>query len=131
MRVVGDTARLTFAVASSILNHMVQSSTLDRTFSALSDATRRDVLERLSSGPASISELARPAGISLPGMMKHVRILEQAHLVTTLKRGRTRECRLDAEPMDDVTSWIEARRREWERRFDRLEAILEEREGER
>jgi len=110
---------------------MVQSQTLDRTFSALSDATRRDVLERLSIGPASISELARPAGISLPGMMKHVRILEQAHLVTTLKRGRTRECRLDAEPMGDVTSWIEARRREWERRFDRLEAILEEREGER
>jgi DNA-binding transcriptional ArsR family regulator len=110
---------------------MVQSQALDRTFFALSDATRRDILERLSGGPASISELARPAGISLPGMMKHVRILEQAHLVTTLKRGRTRECRLAAEPMDDVTTWIEARRQEWDRRFDRLEAILEDREKDR
>ena len=111
-------------VLGAILNRMVQSQTLDRTFSALSDPTRRDILERLSAGPASISELARPTGISLPGVMKHVRILEQAHLVTTLKRGRTRECRLDTEPMDDVTSWIEARKQEWERRFDRLEGIL-------
>jgi DNA-binding transcriptional ArsR family regulator len=110
---------------------MVQSQALDRTFFALSDATRRHILERLAGGPASISELARPVGISLPGMMKHVRILEQAHLVTTLKRGRTRECRLDAEPMDDVTTWIEARRQEWDRRFDRLEAILEDREKDR
>ncbi|HEX7246488.1 MAG TPA: metalloregulator ArsR/SmtB family transcription factor [Actinomycetota bacterium] len=109
---------------------MVQSQTLDRTFSALSDPTRRDILERLSAGPASISELARPARISLPGMMKHVRILEQAHLVTTLKRGRTRECRLDTEPMNDVTSWIEACRQEWEHRFDRLEAMLETRHEE-
>lgn len=103
---------------------MVQSQALDRTLAALSDPTRREILERLSVGPASISELAQPTGISLPGVMKHVRILEQAHLVTTLKRGRTRECRLEAEPMDDVTSWIEARRRGWERRFDRLEAML-------
>lgn len=82
-------------------------------------------------GPASISELARPARISLPGVMKHVHILEEAHLVTTSKLGRTRECRLDAKPMDDVTTWIEARRQEWERRFDRLEAILEDREKDR
>lgn len=92
---------------------MVQSQTLDRTFSALSDPTRRDILERLSTGPASISELARPFGISLPGVMKHVRVLEDAHLVTTRKRGRTRECRLGPERMDDVTTWIEACRRAW------------------
>lgn len=104
---------------------MVQSKTLDRTFSALSDPTRRDILERLSTGPASISELARPIGISLPGVMKHVRILEEANLVTTQKNGRTRECRLAPGDMDDVTRWIELYRQQWERRLDRLEAYIE------
>ena len=109
---------------------MVQSQVLDRTFSALSDPTRRDILERLTRGPASISELARPTGISLPGMLKHVRILEEANLVTTEKRGRTRECRLGPEQMDDATTWIESQRRQWERRLDRLEAIIERTKGE-
>jgi len=108
---------------------MVQSQTLDRTFSALSDPTRRDILERLSAGPASISQLARPYRISLPGVMKHVRILEEANLVTTDKRGRTRECRLGPERMDDATSWIERYRSQWEHRLDRLEAIIERRKG--
>ena len=106
---------------------MVQSQVLDRTFSALSDPTRRDILEQLTGGPASISELARPLDISLPGVMKHVRILEEAHLVTTSKRGRTRECRLAAGDMDEVTRWIEAYREQWERRLDRLEAIVDRR----
>jgi DNA-binding transcriptional ArsR family regulator len=109
---------------------MVQSQTLDRTFSALSDPTRRDILERLTRGPASVSELARPTGISLPGVLKHVRILEEANLVTTEKRGRTRECRLGPEQMDDATTWIESQRRQWERRLDRLEAIIERTKGE-
>jgi DNA-binding transcriptional ArsR family regulator len=104
---------------------MVQSQTLDRTFSALSDPTRRDILERLAAGPASISELARPIGISLPGVLKHVRILEEASLVTTEKHGRTRECRLGPDQMDDATEWIETYRRQWERRLDRLGAIVE------
>jgi DNA-binding transcriptional ArsR family regulator len=109
---------------------MVQSQMLDRTFSALSDPTRRDILERLTRGPASVSELARPTGISLPGVLKHVRILEEANLVTTEKRGRTRECRLGPEQMDDATTWIESQRRLWERRLDRLEAIIERTKGE-
>ena len=109
---------------------MVKSQTLDRTFSALSDPRRRDILERLQLGPASISELARPSGISLPGVMKHVRILEEANLVTTKKKGRTRECRLGPAEMDDVTTWIERYREQWERRLDRLEAIIEKRKGE-
>ena len=104
---------------------MVQSQTLDRTFSALSDPRRRDILERLSFGPASISELARPLAISLPGVMKHVRILEGAGLVTTEKKGRTRECRLEAGDMDEVSRWIEVYRLQWERRFDRLGEIVE------
>jgi DNA-binding transcriptional ArsR family regulator len=108
-----------------ILNHMVQSQTLDRTFSALSDPTRRDILERLATGPASISELARPIGISLPGVMKHIRILEEAKLVSTEKNGRTRECRLGPEQMDDIARWIAMYRHLWERRLDRLEVIVE------
>jgi DNA-binding HxlR family transcriptional regulator len=71
------------------VNQMVNSSPLDRTFSALSDATRRHILERLAHGPATLGELARPFHISLPGLMKHVRVLEEAHLVTTEKKGRT------------------------------------------
>lgn len=115
-----------------ILNRMVQSQVLDRTFSALSDPTRRDILERLSAGPASISQLAEPIGISLPGVMKHIHILEEAKLVTTEKRGRTRECRIAPGDIDEVTDWIEHYRHMWEQRLDRLEVYLEhQREGER
>ena len=103
---------------------MVKSQVLDRTFSALADGTRREILERLQLGPASISDLAKPTGISLPGVLKHVRILEEANLVTTEKKGRTRECRLGPERMEDATAWIERHRDHWERRLDRLEAYL-------
>ncbi len=109
---------------------MVNSRALDRTFSALSDPRRREILERLQLGPASISDLAKPAGISLPGVMKHVRILEEVNLVTTEKKGRTRECRLGPEHMDDVTMWIARYRKQWEIRLDRLEAVIESRKGE-
>lgn len=110
---------------------MVKSGALDRKFSALSDGTRREVLERLRLGPASISDLAGRAGISLPGMLKHVRLLEAAQLVTTEKRGRTRECRIGPERMDDITRWIETQREVVERRLDRLEAVVAKRKGER
>jgi DNA-binding transcriptional ArsR family regulator len=108
---------------------MVKSDRLDRTFSALADPTRRDILVRLSRGPATISELAEPFDFSLPGVMKHVRILEEAKLVTSEKRGRIRECRLGPERLDDATRWIETQRRGWERRLDRLEAIIERKKG--
>jgi DNA-binding transcriptional ArsR family regulator len=109
---------------------MVKFQTLDRTLSALSDPTRRDILERLTTGPVSASELARPIGISLPGVLKHIRILEEANLVTTEKSGRTRECRVGPEHMEDVTRWIERYREQWERQLDRLEVIIERKEGE-
>jgi len=108
---------------------MVKSATLNRTFSALSDPTRRAMLERLATGPATISELARPAGISLPGTLKHVRILEEANLVTSERKGRTRECRLGPAQLEDVARWIEWYRSGWERRLDRLEAYIEKRKG--
>jgi DNA-binding transcriptional ArsR family regulator len=104
---------------------MVQYSVLDRTFSALADPTRREILERLSDGPASVSELAQPFGMSMTGLLKHVRILEQAHLVTTHKQGRVRQCRLDPEHLDDAEQWIQTYRRRWQRRLDRLGNYLE------
>ena len=112
-----------------IVNRMVNSQTLDRTFSALSDPTHRAMLERLSLGPATVSELAAPARISLPGALKHVRILEEANLVTSEKRGRTRECRLGPAQLEEATAWIERYRSRWERRLDRLEAVIEKRKG--
>jgi DNA-binding transcriptional ArsR family regulator len=106
---------------------MVQFQALDRTFSALADPTRRAILDRLGRGPASISELAKPFGMSLTGVKKHVQILEEAELVTTRKVGRTRECRLGPERLEDAGRWIELYRRRWERRLDGLEAYLERR----
>ena len=103
---------------------MVKYSGLDRTFGALADPTRREILERLAQGPASVSELAGPSGMSMPGLLKHVRILEQAQLVTTEKHGRVRQCRLDPGHLTDAAQWIQARQR-WERRLDRLGTYLQ------
>jgi DNA-binding transcriptional ArsR family regulator len=102
---------------------------LDRTFSALSDPTRRDILERLGRGPATLSELARPLDMSLPGVLKHVRVLEGAQLITTERNGRTRECRLGPERLDDASRWIAMYRLRWERRLDRLEGFIEKTRG--
>ena len=111
---------------------MVQyQGTLDHTFSAISDPTRRDILERLGRGPATISELAEPFGMSLTGLGKHVRMLEEANLVTTEKVGRARECRLGPGQLEDATRWIETHRRRWERRLDRMEGYIERKKGDR
>jgi DNA-binding transcriptional ArsR family regulator len=108
---------------------VVKSEALDRTFSALSDPKRRDILARLAGGTATVSELAQPFGMSLPGVMKHVRILEAAELVTTEKRGRTRECRLGPAHLEDANQWIEMHRRRWELRLDRLERLVARERG--
>jgi DNA-binding transcriptional ArsR family regulator len=108
---------------------VVKSRPLDRTFSALSDQTRRDILERLGRGPATLSELANPFAMSLPGVLKHVRILEEAQLVTTEKSGRKRECRLGPEHLDGASQWIATYRGQWERRLDRLEDYIENKTG--
>jgi DNA-binding transcriptional ArsR family regulator len=102
---------------------------LDRTFSALSDPTRRAILERLGRGPATIGELAEPFGMSLTGLKKHVHVLEAADLVVTQKVGRTRRCRLGPGGLEDATRWIEEHRSRWERRLDRLEGYIGERRG--
>jgi DNA-binding transcriptional ArsR family regulator len=108
---------------------VVKSQLLDRTFAAIADPTRRRILEQLSRGPASISELAEPLDISLPGLMKHVQVLEEVRLVETRKDGRTRQCRLGPARMDGVASWVEEYRNRWEARLDRLESYLERQKG--
>ena len=86
---------------------MVQQQVLDRTFAALADSTRRGILSRLGEGPATIGELAAPSGMSLTGMKKHVQVLEAAGLVVTSKVGRSRQCRLGDERLDDAMAWID------------------------
>jgi len=111
------------------MNHMVQSAVLDRAFSALSDSTRRGILEQLGSGPATIGELAEPLGMTLTGVKKHVQVLEDAGLVTTEKVGRSRQCTLGTERLDDVVTWITLYQRLWERRLDGLEAYFTLKKG--
>jgi DNA-binding transcriptional ArsR family regulator len=107
------------------MNRMVQQEVLDRTFSALADPTRRDILVRLGAGPASISTLAEPIGITLTGLKKHVQVLEDALLVSTEKVGRTRVCRLGPNRLEDAVQWMDLYRRLWERRLDGLETFIE------
>jgi len=109
---------------------MVQlSSRLDTAFGALSDPTRRGILERLGRGDASISELATSFDMTLTGMKKHVGILEGAGLLSTEKVGRVRRCRLGPRRLEDETAWIEKHRQMVEARFDRLERFLERTKG--
>ena len=103
---------------------MVQSAELDRAFAALSDPTRRAMLEALGRGSATVSELAEPLGISLTGVKKHLHVLEEAGLVTTEKVGRSRHCRLGTERLDDAMAWISFYQRLWERRLDGLDAYF-------
>jgi DNA-binding transcriptional ArsR family regulator len=104
-----------------------QAATLDRTFFALADPTRRGILERLATGPATIGQLAAPLGLTLNGVKKHVGILEEVELVETVKVGRSRECRLGAAELEDVTRWVESYRRTLERRLDSFGAYVEAR----
>ena len=107
---------------------MVQYKTtrLDTSFAALSDATRRGVLEQLGRADASITDLAEAFHMTLTGMKKHVGVLEQAGLVTTEKVGRVRTCRLGADRLKEETAWLERYRRSWDERFDELDKVVEE-----
>jgi len=110
-----------------ILKHMVdQTAELDRVFQALADPGRRHMLDRLSRGPASVSELAKPLAISLAASLQHVQVLEASGLVSSRKVGRTRICAIDATVLRSAEQWISARRSSWERRLDRLGEYLAE-----
>lgn len=99
---------------------------LSTTFHALADPTRRAILARLSTGPASVSDLAAPFSMSLPAVSKHLKVLEHAQLIARGKEAQWRPCELKAAPLKDANDWMEQYRQFWEERFDRLDAYLKE-----
>ena len=119
-----DRTLLPFSDRSAILNSVVQyPTTVDHAFAALADPTRRTVLERLGAGSATISELAEPFGMSLTGMKKHIRLLEDAQLVTTEKVGRVRRCTLAPYAFEGISMWLQ--------RLDRFARVVERTRGDR
>jgi DNA-binding transcriptional ArsR family regulator len=108
-----------------ILKYMLKhAGELDLVFQALGDPTRRELVERLTHGPASVSQLAAPLPISLPAVHQHLRVLEDCGLVRSEKVGRVRTCHLELKMLDSAQTWIEARKAMWERRLDRLGTFL-------
>jgi DNA-binding transcriptional ArsR family regulator len=99
---------------------------LDLVFQALSDPTRRAIVERLGRGPASVSQVAQPFAMSLPAVVQHLHVLEASGLVRSEKVGRVRTCRMDSEALGTAERWIAERRATWERRLDRLGDVLAE-----
>ena len=120
-------AGLTHALSTQILKHMLdQSATLDLMYHALADPTRRGMVERLSRGPASVSELAQPLDMTLSAVVQHLQVLEASGLVRSQKVGRVRTCRIEPMALRRAEQWIAARRTTWERRLDRLGDYLAE-----
>ncbi|WP_395647594.1 ArsR/SmtB family transcription factor [Terricaulis sp.] len=105
---------------------MFRPESLDLAFQALADPTRRAMVDRLARGPATVSELAKPLEMSLPGVMQHLAVLEASGLVVSEKIGRTRTCRIEPKGLSQAEQWIADRRALWARRLDRLGAFLDE-----
>ena len=105
---------------------MFRDATLDLAFQALADPSRRAMVDRLVQGPATVSELAKPLAMSLPGVMQHLAVLEASGLVISEKIGRTRTCKIDPKVLSQAEQWIAERRALWERRLDRLGQFLDE-----
>ena len=105
---------------------MEAAATLDSTFAALADPTRRAILARLASGEASVSELAEPFAMSQPAISKHLKVLERAGLISRGRDAQRRPRRLEPRPLAEATDWLERYRQAWEARFQRLDALLEE-----
>src|SRR4051812_1371563 len=97
---------------------------LSRTFAALADPTRRAILTRLSRGETSVTELAKPFKMTLPGISKHLKVLERAGLIARGRDAQWRPCRLDAGPLKEIADWVEFYRQHWEQSFDRLDEYL-------
>jgi DNA-binding transcriptional ArsR family regulator len=102
---------------------------LSRTFAALADPTRRAILARLASGEASVTELAEPFDMSLPGISKHLKVLERAGLITRGREAQWRPCRLQPRPLKNAADWLDHYRIFWEQSLDRLEGYLNELQG--
>lgn len=105
---------------------MIIPEQLDATFAALADPTRRAILERLATGEASVGELTRPFSISQPAISKHLKVLEQAGLISRGRNAQRRPCRIEARPLAEATGWLERYREIWEGNFKRLDAVLDE-----
>jgi DNA-binding transcriptional ArsR family regulator len=104
---------------------MTSTETLNLTFAALADPTRRAILSRLASGNASVNELAAPFKMSLPAVSKHLKVLERSGLISRGREAQWRPCRLKARPMKEAVDWLEHYRRFWEESFDRLDEYLQ------
>src|SRR5436190_10795512 len=104
-------------------------SQLDRTFAALADPTRRAILARLAAGEASVTELAEPFAMTMPGVSKHLKVLERAGLIARSRERQWRPARLEAGPLRDVAEWAEPYRRFWEESYDRLDEYLDQLQG--
>ncbi|MFL5813256.1 MAG: ArsR/SmtB family transcription factor [Bdellovibrionia bacterium] len=111
-----------------MLNH---SASLDRIFYALSDHSRRSIVEELSKKEASVSELAKPFNMSMPAVVQHIQVLEECGLIRTHKSGRVRMCRIEPRSLEVIEGWLTQRRRFWEKNLDRLGEFLERTEKER
>ena len=103
--------------------------TLSLTLSALADPTRRAIVARLNSGDATVSEIAEPIKMSLPGVSKHLKVLEKAGLIRRSKEAQWRRCHLNPEPLKQLADWVEEYKRLWNERFDKLDAYLAELQG--
>jgi len=111
---------------SRVLQDTMSADPLSATFAALADPTRRAILARLTSGVASVTELAEPFDISMPAVSKHLKVLEHAGLIARSRDAQWRPCRLDAGPLKEVADWVERYRRFWEQSFERLDDYLRE-----
>jgi len=103
---------------------VMQSDQLSATFSALADPTRRAILARLAEGETTVTELARPFRMSLPAVSKHLKVLERAGLITQGREAQWRPCRLEAKPLQQASDWVDAYRKFWDQRLDRLEDYI-------
>ena len=107
----------------------METDVLGRTFSALADPTRRQILARLADGEASVGELAAPFHMTLPAVSKHLKVLERAGLIKRTRRAQWRPCAIDPAPLKQAADWLEEYRRLWEQRLDRLDDYLKELQG--
>lgn len=120
---------MTIVGARSILKSMLNNAAVDKVFAALAEPTRRALVERLSAGPTSVSELAKPFDLTLAAIVQHLQVLERSGLVRTEKLGRVRTCRIESAGLRLAEKWIADRRGLWERRLARLEDVLLEEEA--
>ena len=109
-----------------MVRNIASADQLSTTFAALADPTRRAILARLSTGQASVTELAEPFEMSMPAISKHLKVLERAGLIARGREAQWRPCRLEAAPLKDVAEWVTRYQRFWEQRFDNLDAYLRE-----